>query len=58
MNITIHETDKDEYYGKSIPVDRIKISGESKEQFKKARENEDVQKQLDIIWNILTGDEL
>jgi hypothetical protein len=33
-----------------------KIDDETKEQRKKAKEEGDMQKQLDIIWSILTGE--
>jgi hypothetical protein len=49
-------TTEDSFYGQSEKVDRLEISKETKDKFIEARENDDTQKQLNVMWEIITGD--
>lgn len=41
----------------NVPVQRKKISQETKDEFLRARESGDVQAQLDILYEVITGDD-
>lgn len=45
-------------YEKPEPVDRSKISAESKEALKEARAAGDTEREIAILWEIVTGEEI
>lgn len=58
VTTTPHEVVDDPEYSapESTVVDRKNISGTAKDQFRSARSNGDMQTQLDILFEILTGE--
>lgn len=54
------KTIEDRYYDliAEVPLCRNKFSSESRAEFREARDAGDLQKQLDIIYDVLTGVEL
>jgi len=50
------KTDKDGLYGVAEYFDRFEPSSDTIDEFKEAREEENIQKQIDIIWDMIVAD--
>lgn len=50
------KTDKDNLYGVTEYFDRLEPSADTKEAFNSARDEGDLQTQLDVIWDMVVSD--